>query len=410
MRIAVIGSKGLPAKQGGIEHHCQELYTRLVQNGHSVDLFARQSYVNAREPYDCFGVRVIPLPSLKIRGLDALFSAALGAVLSCFSRYDVVHFHAIGPALFCWVPKVFSSAKVVVTCHGLDWLRAKWGTLSTLLLKLGEAAAVRYGDRLIVVSQDLCTYFLKRHSRRSHYLPNAPARYAVSDPNFAFGRQLQLSPGRYVMFLGRLVPEKRPDLLIQAFQALPNTVLSGGKPDWQLLLVGGSSDTSDFTTTLKTLAADNPNIIFAGELAGSQLAEIVRGAGLFVLPSDLEGLPLALLEAMNEGVPVMASNIPIHQELLSGTTHQRGLLFEAGSLQSCMHQLTYALTHPDQLVQMAERAQCHIQENFNWDAIAQDTLEIYGNVLGYPDDFKSFSSQRSMSAGGIRSGVGDRSL
>ncbi len=405
MRIAVIGSKGLPAKQGGIEHHCQELYSRMVQQGHAVDLFARQSYVESptREPYYCAGVRVIPLPSFRLRGLDALASAALGAWICCRQKngqkYDIVHFHAIGPALFCALPSLFSSAKVVVTCHGLDWLRAKWGKLSTLLLRWGEAAAVRWGDRVIVVSQDLATYFLKTHGRTTHYLPNAPASYASSDPNFAYGYSLQLQPQRYLVFLGRLVPEKRPDLLIQAFKAL-------GKTDWKLVLVGGSSDTSDFATTLQQLAADQPNVVFAGELAGSRLAEIVRGAGLFVLPSDLEGLPLALLEAMHEGIPILASDIPIHQELLGGmglSFETRGLLFQAGSLQSCQQQLLWAIQHPAQLAEMAGRARMHLQRHFNWDTIAQETLKIYSQLLNYPDNFPPVLPKQPV---GVRGGIG----
>lgn len=154
MKIAVIGAKGLPAKQGGIEHHCEEIYPRLVEQGHQVDLFARASYTGASsiESYDHKGVRVISLPCLQKGGMDALLSSALGAIASSNNQYDIIHFHALGPSLFCWLPKLITKSKIVVTCHGLDWQRAKWNKASSKLLQYGERAAVRFADGMIVVS------------------------------------------------------------------------------------------------------------------------------------------------------------------------------------------------------------------------------------------------------------------
>jgi glycosyltransferase involved in cell wall biosynthesis len=155
MKIAVIGVKGLPPKQGGIEHYCAEVYPRMVAQGHSVDLFARSSYTDCSwlDRHDFQGVRVISLPSLPLRGLDAFFSSAFGAIASSGTRYDIVHFHALGPSLFTWLPKIASSAKVVVTCQGLDWQRAKWGSTSTRMIRMGEQAAVRFADGITVVSK-----------------------------------------------------------------------------------------------------------------------------------------------------------------------------------------------------------------------------------------------------------------
>ncbi|RUT01976.1 hypothetical protein DSM107010_63880 [Chroococcidiopsis cubana SAG 39.79] len=145
MKIAVIGAKGLPPKQGGIEHYCAEVYPRMVAQGHSVDLFARSSYTNLswRNEYDFKSVRVISLPCMGLRGMDAFSSSALGAIGATASNYDVIHFHALGPALFSCLPRIASSAKVVVTCQGLDWQRAKWGNLSSRLIKLGESQGKR---------------------------------------------------------------------------------------------------------------------------------------------------------------------------------------------------------------------------------------------------------------------------
>jgi glycosyltransferase involved in cell wall biosynthesis len=375
MKIAVIGAKGLPAQQGGIERHCEELYPRMVAQGHSVDLFARQSYAQISDsgPYLVRGVQVISIPVPVDGGLEVIVSCSLAAMSTIGTQYDIVHFHAIGPALFCWIPKLASTAKVLVTCHGLDWQRAKWGKFSGRLLRMGENAAIRYADGLIVVSEELRSYFRATYNRESIYIPNAPGGLGDSDPDFSFGASLGIQPGRYVIFLGRLVPEKRPDLLIQAFQSL---VPEG----WKLVVVGGSSDTDAFTIQTIGLAQGNPNVVFTGQLVGSRLAEIIRGAGLFVLPSDLEGLPLAMLEAMQEGIPILASDIPVHQQLLST---DRGLLFKAGNLESCIRKLDWAIGHPEDLKVMAQNAKRYVNFKHDWDQITEETLMAYRQLL-YP--------------------------
>lgn len=377
MKIAVIGVKGLPAKQGGIENYCAEVYPRMVAQGHSVDLFARASYTDSAwlDNYDFQGVQVCSLPSLPLRGIDAFISSALGAIASSTTNYDIVHFHALGPALFSWLPKLASSAKVVVTCQGLDWQRAKWGNTSSSLILRGEKTAVRHADEIIVVSKNLQSYFFETYGRQTVYIPNAPASYAESDPNFAYGTSLGLDQGKYMVFLGRLVPEKRPDLLIEAFQAL--------KPvGWKLVLAGGVSDTTLYTSKLSELANGNPDVIFAGEIRGTRLAEIVRGAGLFVLPSDLEGLPLSMLEAMSQGVPVVASDIPPHQQLLS---EQRGKLFRVGDINSCIQGLEWAIAHPQEMAVMAKKAQQHVEKYYNWDHITAENLRIYTTCSKMPE-------------------------
>lgn len=374
MRIAVIGAKGLPPKQGGIEHYCAEVYPRIVAQGHSVDLYARSSCTQlpAYHKHDFNGVQVISLPCPGMRGFDAFFSSALGAILASGRSYDIVHFHALGPSLFTFLPKVASSSKIVVTCQGLDWQRDKWGKTSSRLIRLGEKASVRFADEIIVVSKALRAYFQQTYNRDTRYIPNGPASYADSDPDFSYGTSLGLTQNRYIVFLGRLVPEKCPDLLIKAFQTLQPA-------GWKLVLVGGNSDTTTYTKELYQLAANNSNIVFAGELQGSRLAEIVRGSGLFVLPSIVEGLPLAMLEGMNEGIPVLASYISPHQQLIGDGD---GLLFQTGNVESCVQQLEWAIQHPEEMKKMAAKAQENIQSSYNWKNISAETLKVYESVLG----------------------------
>lgn len=378
MKIAVIGVKGLPANQGGIEHYCQALYPRMVELGHTVDLYSRSSYT--KQPWfsirQYHGVRVICIPSLPFRGLDAFTNSAFAAIATTLKDYDIVHFHALGPSLFSFIPRLLSSAKIITTCQGLDWQRGKWGKSSSRIIHWGEKAAAKYAHNVVVVSQALRTYFEKTYEIEPVYIPNGPGIYANSDPNFACVRSFDLKPGKYLLFLGRLVPEKRPDLLIEAFQKLKRS-------NWKLVLAGGDSDTTEYISELMKLSGNNPNIVFAGELRGSRLAEMVRGAGLFVLPSDLEGLPLAMLEAMREGVPVVASDILPHQQLIGS---DRGVLFDSGSAISCAEALDWAINRPEKLAVMARNAREHIKANYNWDKITIDNLAVYNQ------DFKLDSS------------------
>jgi glycosyltransferase involved in cell wall biosynthesis len=372
MKIAVIGAKGIPPKQGGIEHYCAELYPRIVAKGHTVDLFARSSCTDmpAFESYDYEGVSVVSLPGSGRRGMDAFVTSAIGAMVASRADYDIIHFHALGPALFTCLPKLASSAKIVVTCQGLDWQRAKWGMLSSGTIRLGEQAAVKFADELIVVSEDLRTYFKQTYGRDSTYIPNAPAGYGASDPNFGYGRSLGLEPGKYMIFLGRLVPEKCPDLVLKAFQALK-------PPGWKMVFIGGNSDTAALMAELTANAAGDGDVLFTGELRGQRLAEMVRGAGLFVLPSNLEGLPLAMLEAMAEGIPVVASDIPPHQQLIGD---DRGVLFQAGNVESCVKALDWATQNSSAMQQMAAKAQRNVQLNYSWERITEDNLRLYKDV------------------------------
>jgi glycosyltransferase involved in cell wall biosynthesis len=382
MKIAVIGSKGLPANQGGIEHYCEELYPQIVAAGHTVDLYARSSYI--QQPWFSVsyyqGVRIICVPSISLRGLDAFTNSAIAAIAATLKNYDVIHFHALGPALFSYIPHVFSPAKIMVTCQGLDWQRAKWGKQSSRIIRLGEKIGVKCAERVIVVSKALKTYFSQTYGIKPAYIPNGPGKYAASNPNFSYVKSLGLEPDKYILFLGRLVPEKRPELLISAFQMLSDT-------GWKLALVGGDSDTTEYIAQLHQIIDGNPDIILPGELKGSLLAEIVRGAGLFVLPSDLEGLPLVMLESMREGIPVLASDIPPHQQLIG---RERGMTFKAGDRSDCARAIARAIEQPQTLATMARKAREHVEVHYTWHKIMTDHLALYS---GEPIDNSSESSQ-----------------
>jgi glycosyltransferase involved in cell wall biosynthesis len=376
MKIAVIGAKGLPPTQGGIEHYCAEVCPRIADEKHSVTLFAQSSYTESpwADRYTYRGVNIRVLPSLGINGCDTFLSSALGATATVLGQYDVIHFHALGPSLFLPLPRLATQSKIVVTCHGLDWQREKWGKFSSSLIRAGERMAVRFAHEILVVSTELQDYFLRQYGRRTIYLPNAPAGYVTPKPALPYLSSLGLQPGKYIVFLGRLVPEKCPDLLIKAFQSLC-------PPTWKLVLVGGSGSSDAYTNSLYRLAANNSNILFTGALHGEKLAEMMTGAGLFVLPSNLEGSPLALLEAMREGIPCIASDIGPHQELL---LPDRGILFGAGRLSELVQALTWALANREAMQAMAQQAQKHVQLHHCWNAVSTEILQIYERLVKVP--------------------------
>lgn len=381
LKIAVIGAKGLPPTEGGIEHYCAEVYPRIFEWGNAVDLYARAHYTGAKwfEITTFKGVRVISLPG-PTGGVDALTASGLGALMALRGSYDIVHFHALGPALFSGMLGK-SKAKVVVTCHGLDWQRDKWSQLASQLILAGERAAVNYADALIVVSKDLQSYFLDTYRRATTHITTAPASYVPADPEFEYGKSLGLVRGRYIVFLGRLVPEKRPDLLVEAFSQMAGTT-------WKLVIVGGNSGAGSYREKLFAAAMDRPDIIFTGHLQGAHLSEIVEGAGLFVLPSDLEGLPLSLLEAMRAGIPAIASNIPPHQEVLDG---DRGLLFRAGSVSACREALERAIGNLELMAEMAAKATTYINTQHSWEKIAAENLDLYHRLLLQPNTYLSIT-------------------
>lgn len=350
----------------------------MVAQGHSVDLYARSSYTmysSWGQRYEYKGVCVKTLPSIPIKGLDALWTSGLAAIATSGQTYDIIHFHALGPSLFTTIPKLTApNAKIVVTCHGLDWQRNKWGKFSQHLIQQGEKCAVRFAHAMAVVAPDLQDYFQETYGRFLPYISNGPARYHNSDASYSYIKSLGLPPHKYVFFLGRLVPEKCPDVLIRAFQRL--------RPSgWQVAIAGGNSHTSDYIADLQRLTQDDPTMVLTGEVRGSYLAELMRGAGLFCLPSQVEGLPLVLLEAMNEGVPVLVSDIPIHQRLIG---IDRGRLFEVGNVDDCAKQLAWAIANLNTMQQYAHNAHSYIKQNHSWESITDDWLNVYNEICNAP--------------------------
>lgn len=370
LRIAMIGQKGLPATFGGIEHHVEELGSRMAARGHEVTVFCRTNYGDGRRQHHR-GMRLVELPTVGTKHLDAIVHSALATAVALRDDYDILHYHAIGPGALAALPRVASRAKVVLTLHGLDDERAKWSRLARLVLRTAGWVSAHAPNAIIAVSRDLQRHYREVRSRQTLYIPNGVSTQEPGPADPILDR-LGLQAGDYLLFVGRLVPEKAPDLLVRAFRQVPG--------DHRLVLVGGSSFTSSYTEQIRRLAAEDARVTLTGYLFGAELGALYRNAAAFVLPSLLEGLPLTLLEAAAYGTPIVASDIPPHVEVL-GESRPGGRLVPVGDERQLAHQLAEVLADREGERRGTAALRERVLQAYSWDAAAEATERVYRLVL-----------------------------
>jgi glycosyltransferase involved in cell wall biosynthesis len=366
----MIGQRGIPASFGGVERHVEELGARLAGRGHEVTVFTRTNYTADR--FDEYrGMRVRYLPTVTHKHFDAIVHSAISTISALADRFDILHYHAVGPGIPASIPRYLSPAKVVLTVHGLDAERAKWGGCARSALRAATWLSARVPHTTIVVSRSLAEHYALRYGRRARYIPNGvdpPTRRSPNEIRQRFG----LRGGDYVLFVGRLVPEKAPDLLIRTFGRLPGNL--------RLVVAGGSSYTDEYVRYLQRLAAADPRVLLPGYVYGSTLEELYTNAAAFVLPSSLEGLPLTLLEAASYGTPVIASDIPPHVEVI-GSDEPGQRLFRAGDGLGLLHALVRVLTDGNGERAGAEALRSRVLQTYSWDAAAEATEQAYVETL-----------------------------
>lgn len=305
MKIAMIGHKRIPSREGGVEIVVEELSTRLVEDGNEVVAFNRsgKNVQNRRQKSNKVknykGVKIITIPTIDKKGVSAVLYSFNASITALLGHYDILHFHAEGPCAFLWIPHLFHK-KIIVTIHGLDWQRAKWGGFASKFIKYGEKEAVKYADEIIVLSKNVEKYFKETYNRDTNFIPNGVNKPTVREANI-IKKQWNLEKDSYILFLARLVPEKGLDYLIDAYNNI--------KTDKKLVIAGGGSDTSDYVMTVKNKVKNNFNIIMTGFVQGNTLEELFSNCFLYCLPSDVEGMPLSLLEAMSYGNKCLVSDI-----------------------------------------------------------------------------------------------------
>ena len=362
LKVAFIGGRGVISKYSGIESYYEEVGKQLAGMGHEVTIYCRSYFTPDLREHN--GMRLVRLPTIRSKHLDTLIHTLLSTVHAVFGRHDVIHYHALGPALFSFLPRLFGK-KTVVTVQGLDWQRKKWGRVATKVLQLGEQAAMKLPNATMVVSQTLQHHYQSRYGSQPFYVPNGTSlrKRRVPSQLVRWG----IEPSKYVLFLGRFSPEKNCHLLIEAFEQIPTEA--------KLVLAGGSSYSDAYANELRK--HESSRIKLLNWVSGDDLEELLTNAMLFVLPSDLEGLSLALLDAMGAGVCVLASDISENREVIENT----GFTFKRGDAVDLQRMLRLLIENPLMRQSAARNAKQRVKEKYLWKQIAEQISLTYEQVM-----------------------------
>lgn len=362
LSIAMIGSKGLPALFGGIERHVEEIGRRLADRGHHVVVYGRRPFCEAGM-HDGMELRVLPsIPTKNLETATNAFSASLAAL---FSPFDIVHYHGIGPSLFCGIPRL-AGRRSVATVHALDYRQSKWGRGAKRLLRRGEGEAARRADAVIAVSRIMTRHVEERYGRSADYIPNGATLRET--PAFDLAAGLGLEPGRYVLTVGRFIVERGFHTLLEAFSRI--------ETGHRLVVVGDERFAKEYAARIRKAADDR--VVFPGYVAGRLLDELYGHCACYVLPSLVEGLPISLIEAMSFSRAVLASDIPENVEVADGI----GLFFRRGDAIDLSRRLAGMIEMPvEERRRMGEAGRRRVADRYDWDRIAEQTEAVYRRVV-----------------------------
>jgi glycosyltransferase involved in cell wall biosynthesis len=364
MRIAFIAIKGMPIG-GGIEKFTEELGTRLVRKGHKVRVYCSRDYGTKGGCFNGMDVRTVW--SLNTRSLHKLSTCA-SAVYDVLrgNDTDIAHIHAVGPSIFSLLTRAKRIPTVVQT-HGLEWKRDKWGAIGKAFFRLADFSAVYFPDKTTSVSKLQKRYYERKFNREVIYIPPGISETKTREPKWILEKGI--TPRKYVLFAARLVAEKGAHWLIEGFRKI--------KTDYKLVIAGDASHEEKYKNHLKKIAAGDERIIFTGFLTGEPLEELFSNAYLFCLPSTLEGLPIALLEAMSFGNYCLASDIEENREALES----HGFMFKNRSVEDLRRVLTDLIMHPEAVEKKREEAKVHVMMNYSWDRVADEMEELYRDLM-----------------------------
>ncbi len=365
----MLGHKHIPSREGGVEVVVEELSKRLVEKGHNVTCYNRKGHHIAGKKFDeesfseFKGIRIKKVFTINKKGLAAVSASVSATVRAAFGKYDVVHFHAEGSCVMIWLPKLMGK-RCIVTIHGLDWKREKWGRFAKTYIRLGEKMAVKYADGIIVLSKAARDYFKNEYDRETTFIPNGVNRPDIVKADI-IKNKWNLEKNGYILFLGRLVPEKGVQYLIEAFKKV--------QTDKRLVIAGGSSDTDIFMQELKKKAKGDNRILFTGFVQERMLGEIYSNAYIYVLPSDLEGMPLSLLEAMSYGNCCLTSDIAECSEVVE----DKAVLFRKSDVEDLKNKLQMLCGQREMVFKYKKEAADFICGKYAWDEVVEQTMMLY---------------------------------
>ncbi|MCD7955164.1 MAG: glycosyltransferase family 4 protein [Lachnospiraceae bacterium] len=357
----------IDSSRGGAEVVVEELSTRMAALGHEVTCYNRSNCDKGRQS-SYKGVILKRVFTIDRKGFAALTSSFIAALKSAVGDFDIVHFHAEGSCFWMWIPYVFKK-KCVATIHGIDWKREKWETsLGAWCIRCGEKMAVRFADEIIVLSKDMQEYFLATYGRKTVFIPNGANLPVARDAEMII-RQFSLKKNDYILFLGRLVPEKGLRYLVEAYEKLDT--------DKKLVIAGAGSDTEDLVRELQERAAGDDRVIFTGYVAGQMKEELYSNAYIYVLPSDLEGMSLGLLEAMSYGNCCVVSDIAECVEVVE----DHAVTFRKGNVEALSEKMQMLCDDPAMVARYKKDASSFVCGKYNWDDVVKKTLDLYENIL-----------------------------
>lgn len=369
LRVAMLGHKRIPSREGGVEIVVCELAARMAKQGIKVTCYNRKGHHISGSDFDAQtlkeyqGVRLKSVFTIDKKGLAAMTSSFFAALRAAFGKYDVVHFHAEGPCAMMWIPRLFGK-RCIATIHGLDHRRAKWGGFASRYILAGEKCAVRRAHEIIVLSENVKNYFKEKYNRETVFIPNGVNKPLQVEPDIIL-EKYSLLKDDYILYLGRLVPEKGIKYLIEAFKNV--------QTDKKLLIAGGSSDTNEYENEIRELAKDDPRIIFTGFVQGRILEELYSNAYIYVLPSDLEGMPLSLLEAMSYGNCCLTSDIAECSEVI----RDKGVTFKKSDISDLSEKLRMLCDNTHVVDNYKLQASDYICSRYNWDEVTKQTIQLY---------------------------------
>ena len=369
MRIAMLGHKRIPSREGGVEIVVEHLAVRMAALGHEVTCYNRGGHHVSGKAFDAApqkehkGVRLLTVPTVDLKGLAAMSASIFASVRAAFGRYDVVHFHTEGPCVTLWLPKLMGK-RCVVTIHGLDHQRSKWGRFARTYILWGEKVAACFADEIIVLSKGVQDYFRSVYRRETKLIPNGLTPVTPREPRLITDKY---GVGRddYILYLARITPEKGVHHLIEAYKRLDT--------DKKLVIAGGASDAADYYRQLKEMAAEDPRIIFTDFIQGLELEEWYSNALVYVLPSELEGMPISLLEAISCGNCCLVSDIPENKNVVGAC----GCTFRSGDVNDLADKLSALLGEPERIAVCRKAALARSSELLSWEEVTARTLETY---------------------------------
>ena len=368
IKIVVLGTRGFPNVQGGVEKHCEELYPRLVKLGCDVTVLVRSPYVPKEEKIKVWkGVKFEYIWCPRKKSLEAIIHSFLGVFKAKNIKPDILHIHSIGPSLVTPIAKKLG-LKIVMTHHGPDYYRKKWGNIAKTVLKLGEYFGINFSDKIIVISKWVKELIQRKYKKNSVFIPNGVSIQNPCPPGEIL-KKFKLKKGSYVFTACRFVPEKGILDLIKAYRRLNN-------PPFKLVIAGDADHEDEYSKKVKYEASKSKNIILTGFISGESLRELYSNAALFILPSYYEGLPIALLEALSYGLPVLVSDIPAHREipLKDFRYFKVGNIDELSDKLLKLYYLGIDKKERDSILRL-------LQNIYNWDIVAEKVLKVYRDIL-----------------------------